>query len=170
MYSERSNRTYLEAHHHGKVIYLSLPGIWSVASETYMSMVALKRDLYRYFEICYIINHVGYMNVICEYLSLHYLFIWMDSVNFLIFNFYMNWICNYFFYLLLIWMESVNLFYHLFIWMESVNVFDIVCLDEWDLWMFSLLFVKMNGLLWLIWLLGIWRHFQQYFNCDCNQF
>ena len=83
------------------------------------------------------------------------------------FNFY---ICNYFFYLLLIWMESVNLFYRLFIWMESVNVFDIVCLDEWDLWMFSLLFVKMNGLLWLIWLLGIWRHFQQYFNCDCNQF
>ena len=109
------------------------------------------------------------MNRICECFSLHYLFIWMDSVNFLIFNFYLNWICNYFFYLLLIWMESVNFSYHLFIWMESVNVFYIVCLDEWDLWMFSLLFVKMNGLLWLIWLLGIWRHFQQYFNCHCNQ-
>ena len=149
MYSERSNRKHLEAHHHGKVMSVSLSGIWSVASETYMSMVAIKRDLYRYFEVCYLINHVGYMNGLSEF-----------------FNFY---ICNYFFYLLLIWMESVNLFYHLFIWMESVNVFDIVCLDEWDLWMFSLLFVKMNGLLWLIWLLGIWRHFQQYFNCHCNQ-
>jgi hypothetical protein len=82
VYSERSNRKHLEAHHHGKVMSVSLWGIWSVASETYMSMVALKRDLFRYFEVCYLINHVGYMNVICECLSLHYLFIWMDSVNF----------------------------------------------------------------------------------------
>jgi hypothetical protein len=29
------------------------------------------------------------MNRICECFSLHYLFIWMDSVNFFIFNFYM---------------------------------------------------------------------------------
>ena len=70
MYSEKSNRKHLEAHHHGKVMSVSLSGIWSVASETYMFMVALKRDLYRYFEVCYLINHVGYASLSPESINI----------------------------------------------------------------------------------------------------
>jgi hypothetical protein len=66
------------------------------------------------------------------------------------------------FYNLCIWMESVNAFLHyLFIWMDSVNVFFMVWLDEWILWMFSLLFAKMNGCIWFV---GVWHHFHQYFS------
>ena len=70
MYSERSNREHLEVHHHGKVMSVSLSGIWSVASETYMSMVALKRDWYRYFEVCYWFNHVGYASLSPESINI----------------------------------------------------------------------------------------------------
>ena len=70
MYSERSNRKHLEAHDRGKVISVSLSGIWSVTSETYMFMVALKRDLYRYFAICYLLNHVGYASLSHESINI----------------------------------------------------------------------------------------------------
>jgi hypothetical protein len=63
VYSERINRKHFEAHHHGKIMSVSLPGIWSVASETYMSMVAWKSYLYRYSEVCYLINHLGYASL-----------------------------------------------------------------------------------------------------------
>ena len=49
---------------------ISLSGIWSVASETYMSMVAWNSDLYRYFEVCYPINHVGYASLSPESINI----------------------------------------------------------------------------------------------------
>ena len=70
MYCERSNRKHLEAYDCGKVMSVSLSGIWSVASETYMFMVALRRDLYRYFAVCYLLNHVGYASLSHESINI----------------------------------------------------------------------------------------------------
>jgi hypothetical protein len=70
VYSERSNRKHLEAYDCGKVMSVSLSGIWSVASETYMFMVALRRDLYRYFAVCYLLNHVGYASLSHESINI----------------------------------------------------------------------------------------------------
>jgi hypothetical protein len=60
VYSERSNIKHLEEHHHSKVMSVLLSGTWSVASDTCMFMVAWTSDLYRYFDVCYPIYHVGY--------------------------------------------------------------------------------------------------------------
>jgi hypothetical protein len=56
--------------------------------------------------------------------SSHNLFIWMEHVNLYL-------------YCLLVWMESVNVFFIVFIWMESMHVYSVVCLYKWNFRMFS---------------------------------
>lgn len=74
------------------------------------------------------------MNGISE-CCLHYfcLCVWMESMNIFPASFHMNGIC-----------ECV--LRHLFIWREHSNVFFIVYLYERNLWMFSILFIYMNGI------------------------
>ena len=69
-------------------------------------------------------------------------------------------ICDSFHYYIFKWIESVNVFFIeplyewnmwmfslMFVnWVQYMNVFFTVCLYEWNMWIFSLLFINMNGI------------------------
>ena len=66
-------------------------------------------------------------------------------------------------------MALLNAFlWFLFIWMEYANVFFIVCLYEWNMWMFSLWFVYMNGIYeCFLYCLFIWMEYVNVFFMVC---
>jgi hypothetical protein len=137
------------------VLFLYINGIWECFlywSFIWMGYVNV------FFNVCW-------LNGIYE-CFLYRVLIWMESVNVsilfldmngfckgVLYYVYMNGICESVLYCLLIWMESMNAFftlsvfeYLLLILKESWNVLFIVCLEEWNLWMFPSLFAKMNGI------------------------